>query len=113
MQEGDPGDKFYIIARGKAEAHKQTADGERLRLSVMGDGDFFGELALLRNSPRTATVTTLSCCSFLTLNRNHFLDLLEQALACARNSKKLSPGENSLHHRTRYSLRESWKSCPI
>jgi ATP-binding cassette subfamily B protein len=79
VQEGDPGDKFYIIARGKAEAHKLTPDGARMRLTVMGDGDFFGELALLRNSPRTASVTTLAACSFLTLTRTHFLDLLEAA----------------------------------
>lgn len=79
IQEGDPGDKFYIIARGKCEASKVGNDGGRLRLRVMGDGDFFGELALLRNTPRTASVTTLSACSFLTLSRKEFLSLLEEA----------------------------------
>lgn len=79
VQEGDPGDKFYIIVRGKAEAYKDLPDGTRKRFTIMGDGDVFGEMALLKNMPRTATVRTLSPTVVITLSRKHFLEILEEA----------------------------------
>jgi ATP-binding cassette subfamily B protein len=46
---------------------------------VLEDGDNFGELALLRDTPRTATIRTLVPCIFLTLQRKHFQNLLDQS----------------------------------
>jgi CRP-like cAMP-binding protein len=48
---GEPGHGFYLITRGRAEV---TRDGRPLR--TLGPGDYFGELALIRETPRTATV---------------------------------------------------------
>lgn len=79
VKEGDPGDKFYIIVRGRAEAFKDLPDGTRKRFTIMGDGDVFGEMALLKNTPRTASVQTLDPSVFLTLARKHFLEILEEA----------------------------------
>lgn len=77
--EGDAGDKFYIIARGRVEVMKRGADGRDERVRVLEDGDNFGELALLRNVPRNATIRTLVPCIFLTLQRQHFQNLLDLA----------------------------------
>jgi Cyclic nucleotide-binding domain len=66
--EGEPGERFYIIAAGQASAAK---DGERL--SEMGTGDSFGEIALLRRIPRTAAVTATSRLEVRTLAREEFL----------------------------------------
>jgi len=55
IRDGEPGERFYIIAEGRARASK---DGEQLR--EMGAGESFGEIALLRRTPRTATVTAMS-----------------------------------------------------
>jgi MFS family permease len=68
ITEGEPGDRFYIIAEGRASASK---DGEQLR--EMGAGESFGEIALLRRIPRTATVTALSRLEARTLGREEFL----------------------------------------
>ena len=68
IREGEPGDRFYIIAEGRARASK---DGEQLR--EMGAGESFGEIALLRRIPRTATVTALSRLEARTLAREEFL----------------------------------------
>jgi hypothetical protein len=68
IREGEPGDRFYIIAEGQARAFK---DGEQLR--EMGAGESFGEIALLRRIPRTATVTALSRLEARTLAREEFL----------------------------------------
>ncbi|MFN8522127.1 MAG: ABC transporter transmembrane domain-containing protein [Chloroflexota bacterium] len=81
--EGDPGDKFYILVRGSVEVVKHL-DGRDQQLAVLQDGDFFGETALLHDVPRTATVRTLTSCTFLTLQRGQFLDLVHQAPELAR-----------------------------
>jgi ATP-binding cassette subfamily B protein len=79
IHEGDPGDRFYIIVRGTAEVVKTAADGGEQRLAILQDGDHFGEIALLKNVPRTATVRTLAPTVFLTLQRGQFLELVEKA----------------------------------
>jgi MFS family permease len=68
IREGEPGERFYIIAEGQARACK---DGEQLR--EMGAGDSFGEIALLRRIPRTAAVTAMSRLEVRTLAREEFL----------------------------------------
>ncbi|MCQ6562367.1 ATP-binding cassette domain-containing protein [Paenibacillus mendelii] len=71
IYEGDQGEKFYLIARGRVEVTRRSPDAEqeRIRLAVLDDGDHFGEIALLENVPRTADVTTLTPSVFLTLQR--------------------------------------------
>src|SRR3546814_9054755 len=53
FQEGDPGNKFYIVARGRLENYVQWGNDREHVLSVMEDGDWFGELALIEPVPRT------------------------------------------------------------
>ncbi len=68
IREGEPGERFHIIAAGQARASK---DGKQLR--EMGTGESFGEIALLRRIPRTATVTATSRVEVRTLGREEFL----------------------------------------
>ncbi len=77
FRQGDRGDRLYLIARGTVAVSGATETGaaEQL-LAVLQDGDYFGEIALIRSSPRTATVRTRTDCVFLTLDRDSFLDLL-------------------------------------
>jgi ATP-binding cassette, subfamily B, bacterial len=79
VMEGDPGDKFYIIARGRVEVLRRDASGVAQRVRVLEDGDNFGELALLRDVPRVATIRTLIPCIFLTLQRRHFQNLVHHS----------------------------------
>jgi Cyclic nucleotide-binding domain len=66
--EGDAGDRFYVIAEGGVTVSR---GGHTLR--QLGAGDWFGELALLRDVPRTASVVSTSDVSMWALERNHFL----------------------------------------
>jgi Cyclic nucleotide-binding domain len=66
--EGEPGERFYIITAGRVLA---TKEGRPLR--EMGAGDSFGEIALLRRIPRTATVTALGPVETRVLDREEFL----------------------------------------
>jgi ATP-binding cassette, subfamily B, bacterial len=78
FREGDPGDKFYIVARGTLTVWVSTPDGGQKQIRTMDDGDHFGEIALMEDTPRTATVRTTTDCIFLTLARDPFLKLLQR-----------------------------------
>jgi CRP-like cAMP-binding protein len=92
VRQGDPGDAFFIIREGRYEVEVETA-GLRQRLNLLEQGDFFGEIALLRNVPRTATVRALVDGSLWRLERQDFRDLLgrylqlEDQLAGIANSR--------------------------
>jgi ATP-binding cassette subfamily B protein len=78
VHEGDVGDKFYILVRGKVEVTRfSPADNSLHRIAVLQDGEYFGEMALLANKPRNASVRTLSSCVCLSLTRGHFLELMD------------------------------------
>jgi len=78
FREGDPGDKFYIVARGTLTVWIDTLDGGEKQIRSMDDGDHFGEIALMEDTTRTATVRTSTDCIFLTLARDPFLKLLQR-----------------------------------
>ena len=70
---GDPGGLLYIISRGRIKVTHATPDGQEALLAIMGTGDFFGELALLDDSPRSATVEAMETTETLTLHRDDFI----------------------------------------
>ncbi len=78
ITQGEIGDRFYLIARGKVEVIKEDPASDSKRLAVLVDGDYFGEIALLRHVPRTATVRTLTPTLLLSLQHEHFQSLLKK-----------------------------------
>ena len=71
IEQGGDGDRYYAIAEGELEVVK---DG--LRVRVLGRGDGFGEIALLRDVPRTATVRALSDATLYALEKHTFLEVV-------------------------------------
>jgi CRP-like cAMP-binding protein len=68
VRQGEPGDRFYVIDSGSAEV---LVDG--LPSASLDPGDYFGEIALLRNVPRTATVRAREDGLLLTLTHDAFV----------------------------------------
>ena len=77
IKQNDQGDKFYILDEGKAYASKVTEPGKpEERVFEYSKGGYFGELALLKNEPRAASVIAETECKLLTLDRMAFKRLL-------------------------------------
>ena len=73
--EGAYEDVFYIIADGQVEITKKLIEGEDERLLRLGGrGDMVGEMALIQNAPRAATVRTVTECTVLEMEKKGFRD---------------------------------------
>ena len=94
IREGDVGDRFFIVKSGEVLV---TQEGRELR--TLGPGEQFGEIALLRDIPRTATVTTTTACVLESLDREDFLAAVTgtphvHAAAHGIVDEHLSPGDD-------------------
>ena len=77
IRQGAAADRYYVIAEGRVAVTQQTPGSqEEHHLRDMGAGEGFGEIGLLTDVPRTATVTAIEPCTFATLDRSAFLDLV-------------------------------------
>ncbi len=72
-------DKFYVLLEGEVKVSKMINEGEDRLLKVLNPGDFFGEMAIIHNAPRAATVTSLAHVSVLEIERAAFESVLNQS----------------------------------
>jgi CRP-like cAMP-binding protein len=79
VEEGAPGDYMYIIVEGRVKVTKLSGDGREKILELLEVGDFFGEMSLFDDAPRSASVKGLSQVRILALARNDFLRLLARS----------------------------------
>src|SRR5258708_23192766 len=73
---GDPGDSMFVIRTGEVEVFFKDDTGGRIVLETAREGDFFGELSLLDNGPRTASVVATRTVEALKVDRNDLDPLL-------------------------------------
>jgi len=84
VRQGAPADKFFIIVDGEVEVlHEQ--DGATKRLATLTAGQFFGEMAILRDSPRMATVKALGQATLFAMERDAFRGLVAQSMGTTRD----------------------------
>ena len=84
IKEGDAGEAFYLLESGEAEAYKDGTDGPVKRYTK---GDYFGELALLNDAPRAASVVSKTEVKVATLGKDGFQRLLGPVESIMRRTK--------------------------
>jgi signal transduction histidine kinase len=82
---GDPGNGFYVIENGRVQLSAVVGNGETRVLAVCGPGDFFGEMAVLDDAPRSATARAEQETEAFFLSREELLKLLDERPRLALN----------------------------
>ena len=76
LHKEDPGDSLFIIKEGKVKVVLYSDDGREVILSILKEGDFFGEMSLLDGEPRSASVVSMEDSNLYILKREGFLQTL-------------------------------------
>ncbi len=74
---GDPTDAMYIVVSGRLKVVMSDKEGQEVILAILNQGEFFGEMGLIAQAPRSATVTTIEPCELLTITRADFTKCLQ------------------------------------
>lgn len=80
----ESGDVFCLIREGQVKVTMISPEGKEIILKLLGPGDFFGEMALLDDEPRSATVVATEPLELITIWRNDFLQILSENFSIAR-----------------------------
>ena len=80
----ESGDVFCLIREGQVKVTMISPEGKEIILALLGPGDFFGEMALLDDEPRSATVIATEPLDLVTIWRSDFLQILQENFSIAR-----------------------------
>jgi CRP/FNR family transcriptional regulator, cyclic AMP receptor protein len=72
MAGGDPTDSLYIVLSGRLKVMMSDSEGKEVILAILGPGEFFGEMGLIDDEPRSATVVTIEPCELLSIAKREF-----------------------------------------
>ena len=86
VRAGSPADKFMILVSGEVQA---SGEAENEAPVTLGPGRFFGEISILRDEPRTATLTAKTDVTLLTMERDAFRDMVAQSLGTTADFNQL------------------------
>jgi CRP/FNR family cyclic AMP-dependent transcriptional regulator len=90
FREGEPGNEMYVVQQGRVNVSKRVGDVEKI-LSVMGPGEFLGEMSILNNKPRSATATCAEPSKLLVIDAKTFEAMIRgNAEIAIRMIKKLA-----------------------
>jgi alkyl hydroperoxide reductase subunit AhpC len=79
VEEGDVADRFYVIAGGEVAVTRRPPEGDEVELATLGRGQFFGEVGILAETRRTATVRAVDDVELLSLDWTTFQSALEES----------------------------------
>ncbi|MEL0306446.1 MAG: cyclic nucleotide-binding domain-containing protein, partial [Halieaceae bacterium] len=77
IHENDPADSLFVIESGKVKVYCSDKNGKEFIMNTLGPGDYFGELALLDDSTRSASVRTVEKSEFRIVMKEDFSGVLE------------------------------------
>lgn len=79
VSEGEPSQSLYILLSGRAKVQRSDTEGKEVILAVIGPGEFFGEMSLIDDAPRSASVITIESSDFMAINKDSFKTMLGQS----------------------------------
>jgi len=77
LLEEDSGTALFVILSGKVKVSRSSSDGREVILTILGESDFFGEMAILDGLARSANVIAIEDSKIFLIQRNEFLELLQ------------------------------------
>ena len=83
MAAGDETDSLYIVLSGRLKVLMSDAEGKEVILSILGPGEFFGEMGLIDDSPRSASVVSMEPCELLSISKRDFKKCLAESFDMA------------------------------
>ena len=97
----ESGEIFCLIREGQVKVTMISPEGKEIILSLLGPGDFFGEMALLDDEPRSATVVATETLELVTIWRNDFLQILAENFSITKKvlaeiSRRLRSASNRI-----------------
>ena len=84
MASGDPTDSLYIVLSGRLKVMMSDAEGKEVILSILGAGEFFGEMGLIDDAPRSASVVSIEACELLSIAKRDFKKCLAENFEMAQ-----------------------------
>ena len=96
VSEGDPSEMFYLILKGQVKVFISDEKGKEVILNLQGPGEYFGEIAIIDNAPRSASVMTVETCQIAVVAKQGFercltehpgfaLGLIQNLVKCVRS----------------------------
>ncbi|MFI5182569.1 MAG: Crp/Fnr family transcriptional regulator [Thermoanaerobaculia bacterium] len=84
VRQGQPGESFFVLVRGRVAVTILSPEGREVVVGTLGEGDHFGEMALVDEEPRSATVIAQERSELAVLSREVFFDLLRSNFTLTR-----------------------------
>jgi CRP/FNR family cyclic AMP-dependent transcriptional regulator len=75
---GDPTESLFIVLSGRLKVMMSDSDGKEVILTILGPGEFFGEMGLIDDSPRSASVVAMESCELLSVTKRDFKKCLAE-----------------------------------
>ena len=76
VAEGETSQSMFILLAGRAKVQRSDSEGKEVILAVIGAGEFFGEMSLIDDAPRSASVITIEPCEFMSVSKEAFKAML-------------------------------------
>jgi CRP/FNR family cyclic AMP-dependent transcriptional regulator len=96
MASGDAIDSLYMILSGRLKVMMSDSDGKEVILSILGPGEFFGEMGLIDDEPRSASVVTIEPCELLSIAKRDFKKCMAENFEMTQAVRRLREADRKI-----------------
>ncbi len=115
FHEGDVGDCMYVLQQGQVEVFREV-DGKSIRLAILNEGEFFGEMSIFDREVRSASIRAIGDVRALTIDKKNFLRRIHEdpslAFHIVKSMSQRIREIDSQHSRIKASDRRNWDTRP-